>query len=705
LTETRENDKRIESMKRYEAKDVRDLVLLGHSGSGKTSLGEAILFCGKVTTRLGSVDDNSSNLDSEPEEHKRRITIHSALGFCEWKKTKVNFLDTPGDPNFVVDTRLAAAVADAAVVVVSAPDGVQVGTEKGWRIAEEFALPRAIFLCKMDRERADFETALENCRKNLSEKAAALQIPIGREAGFEGVVDLLAMKAWRFGADGREPAAGEIPPDLREAAARARDQLVEAIAATDDKLIEKYLESGELSEAEIQAGLARGIVSGSLVPVLMGSAARNVGIQPLLDLIVAVFPSPVERAPRKGAVKDAEVERKAEEGAPFSAVVFKTIGADVGRMNLMRVVSGVLRADSTVYNPARQSRERIGQIYVLVGKKRETVAEAGPGDLVALAKLKDTRTGDTLCDEKDAVVFKLPAPPHPVISFAIAPKSKGDEDKVASKLAEITEEDPGLQIVRDQASKEILLSGLGQVHIEATVDKLRRLGVEVDLLPPKVPYRETVKGKAHNVEGKHKKQTGGRGQFAVCYIHLEPMPRGSGFEFADEIFGGSIPRQFIPAVEKGIRDRMTRGVIAGCPVVDVRVRLVDGKYHDVDSDSRSFEIAGSKGFQLAFKQAKPILLEPMMSLEVTCPDDSMGDVMGYVNQRRGRVLGMDSRDRSQIVRAQAPMSEVLRCATEIHSITGGRGSVSMAFSHYDEVPGHLTDKIVAEAKVAAEEED
>jgi elongation factor G len=692
-------------MKRYDARDIRDIVLLGHSGSGKTSLGEAMLFDGKATTRLGAVVDNTSLLDSEPEEQKRKITIHSALGWVEWKKAKINFLDTPGDPNFAVDTRLSASVADAAVMVVSAPDGVQVGTEKGWQIAEDLGLPRAIFLCKMDRERADFDTALDECKKNLSEKAAPLQIPIGKETGFSGVVDLVAMTAWRFGSDGREPVSGEIPAELRDAAAKNREKLIEAVAATDDKLIEKYLDTGQLAEEELLSGLSRGIAGGTLVPVLCGSATRNVGIQPLLDLIVATFPSPAQRAPRTGTHGEVDVERKAEDGAPFSSVVFKTIAADVGRLNLMRVVSGVLRADATVYNSSRQTRERIGQIYLLVGKKRETVAEAGPGDLVALAKLKDTRTGDTLCDEKDAVLFKLPEAPHPVISFAIAPKSKGDEDKLAAKLAEIHEEDPALQVLRDQASKEVLLSGMGQVHIEATVDKLRRLGVDVDLMPPKVPYRETVKGKAQNVEGKHKKQTGGRGQFGVCYVHMEPMPRGGGFEFVDEIFGGSIPRQFIPAIEKGIRDRMTKGVIAGFPVVDVRVRLVDGKYHDVDSDSRSFEIAGSKGFQAAFKQARPILLEPVMGLEVTCPDDSMGDVMGYVNQRRGRVLGMDSKGRTQIVRAQAPMSEILRCATEIHSITGGRGAVSTAFSHYDEVPGHLTEKIVAEAKVAAEEED
>lgn len=693
-------------MKHFDTKDIRNFALVGHGGSGKTSLGEAMLFCAKQTTRLGRTDDATSTLDTEPEEAKRKITIHAALGWCEWNRGKINFIDTPGDASFHTDMRLALTAVDAAVLVVSAPDGVQVGTEKAWSAAEDMGLPVAIFINKMDRERATFEKTLAECRSQLSERATPLQIPIGCEAGFEGVIDLLSLKAWRFPGDGREPQSSDVPDALKEQAQSARETLIEAVASTDDKLIEKYLETGELSEDEVREGLARGIVARNLIPVLCGAASRSIGIQPLMDFACDRFPSPLIRPPQRGVdSKGNEIERNANAAEPFSGVIFKSTGADIGRINLMRVVSGVLKSDSTVANSTRNSKERIGQIYALLGKKRESIPEAVAGDLVALAKLKETRTGDTLCDDKAPITFAAPKPPHPVISFAIRPKSQGDEDKVAAKLAEILEEDFGLQIVHDQASKEILLSGMGQSHIEVTVDKLRRLGVDVELLPPKVPYRETIKGVAKEVEGKHKKQTGGRGQYGVCYIDLEPLPRGTGFEYVDEIFGGAIPRQFIPAVEKGIRNRLPKGVVAGYPVVDVRVRLKDGKYHDVDSDNRSFEIAGSRGFQAAFRQAKPVLLEPVMNLEVVCPSDHAGDVMGNVNQKRGRVLGMDSIGKNTVIRAQVPMVETLRYEAELRSVTGGRGSFSIEFSHYDEVPGHLADRIISEAKVAAEEED
>lgn len=693
-------------MKRVETKDIRNVALVGHGHSGKTSTGEALLFCGKQTTRLGRVDDGTAALDTEPEEIKRKITIHAALGWVEWKKTKVNFVDTPGDASFHMDAIMALQAVDAVVVTVSAPDGVQVGTEKAWSTTESLGLPAVVFVNKMDRERADFDKCVQQCQAQLSEKATPMQIPMGAEGGFSGVIDLLSLKAVRFPGEGREPQLGEVPDALKEAASVAREKLIEAVASTDDKMIEKYLETGELSETEIREGLARGLAGRTLIPILVGSAAKNIGIASLLDFIVDEFPSPAARPALKGAdAQGAEVERKADISEPLSAFCFKTSGADIGRLNLLRVVSGLLKPDTHVINSTRNKKERIGQIYALVGKKRETLAEVCAGDLVALAKLKETHTGDTLCDEKSTIVFPLPKPAHPVIAFAIRPKSQGDEDKVAAKLAEIGEEDYALQIVHDQETKEILLSGMGQSHIEVSVDKLRRLGVDVDLVPPKVPYRETVKAAAKEVEGKHKKQTGGRGQYAVCYLDIEPRARGAGFEFVDEIFGGSIPRQFIPAVEKGVRDRMTKGVIAGFPVVDVCVRLKDGKYHDVDSDSRSFEIAGSKSFQAAFRQAKPVLLEPVMNLEVTCPSDHAGDVMGHVNQKRGRVLGMDQNGKDTVVKALVPMSETLRYEADLRSMTGGRGSFHIGFSHYDEVPGHLTDKIVSEAKMAAEEDE
>ncbi|HEY3358161.1 MAG TPA: elongation factor G [Polyangia bacterium] len=692
-------------MKKFDTKDIRDVVLVAHGGAGKTSLAEAFLFDAKVNTRLGSVDEGNSTLDYEPEELKRKITLTTAVASFEWKKTKINLLDTPGDTNFYVDTRAAMNVADAALVLVSGPDGVQVGTEKVWQYAEETNLPRALFISKMDRERADFDGVLAEIKKTLSDKCFAFQLPIGAEAAFSGVVDVLSQKAYTFDNEGRDVKVGDVPAELADAAKKAREGLVEAIAAADDALMEKYLETFELSEEEIARGLTTAIAKRQLFPVLCGSGARNVGAQLILDLIATSFPSPATRPPVKGTdPKDGEIERKPDEAEPLSALVFKTIGADIGRVSVMRIMSGKLVSDATILNSTRDAKERAGSLYVLIGKKRETVAEAACGDIVGLAKLKDTKTGDTLCDDKAPIKLPEPFIPNPVISFALKPKSKGDEDKVATKLADIIAEDPALKVTRDPTSKEMLLSGMGQGHVEVAIEKLKRLGVEVELAPPKVPYLESIKGRVKGVEGKHKKQTGGRGQFGVCYLDMEPTARGSGFEFEDAIFGGSIPRQFIPAVEKGIRDRMTRGVVAGYPVVDVKVSLTDGKYHDVDSDARSFEFAGSKGFQAAFRQCKPILLEPIMKLEITCPEENMGDVMGDINQKRGRVLGMEARGKNQVIMANVPMSECLKYAADLRSITAGRGSFTMEMSHYDELPGNLADKIIAEAKIAEEED-
>jgi elongation factor G len=697
-------------MKKYETRDLRDVAFVGHGKSGKTSLAEAFLFNAKTTTRLGKVDDATSNFDTEPEEIKRKGSVQCSIGYCEWKKAKINIIVTPGDGNFVVDAEMGMTAADAAVVVVSAPDGVQVGTERAWDICGRLQMPRMVFINKLDRERADFEGALSGVKGILSDKAVALQIPLGKEQSFSGIIDLLSLKAITFEDEGRSPKVGDVPGEVRDDAAAAREALIEGIASTNDALIEKYLDSGELSQEEIIQGLAEGIRSGALVPVLCGSATRNIGIPPLMDLIVSAFPSPADRPSAHGQdLKGAEVERKPEAAEPASARVFKSVSADIGKLTLLRVMSGTITADATLLNSTRDGKERVGQFYALVGRKRENLTEAMAGDVVALAKLKDTKTGDTLCDERAPIIYPRPKLPEPVISFSIRPKSKGDEEKVASKLSDVLEEDIALRLTRDQASKEILLSGMGQIHIETVVEKLRRLGVDVELTEPKVPYRETIKGKATDVEGKHKKQTGGRGQFGVCYIDMEPKPKDSevkddALEFVDGIFGGSIPRQFIPAVEKGIRDRMAKGVIAGYPVVDIRVTLKDGKYHPVDSDGRSFERAGSKGFQAAFKLASPILLEPIASLEVTCPDEYMGDIIGDVSSRRGKVLGTEAKGRSQVIKAQVPLAEVLRYAVDLESITAGRGAFTMSFDHYEEVPGNLADKIVASAKMAEEED-
>ena len=694
-------------MKKCETTDLRDVAFVGHGKCGKTSLAEAFLFNAKMVTRLGKVDDETSNLDTEPEEIKRKSSIQCSLGNCSWDKRKINIIDTPGDGNFAGDAILGIGAADAAVVVVSAPDGVQVGTERGWDLADRQGIPRAVFINKLDRERADFDSAMGEVREILSKQAVALQIPIGKEQAFNGVVDLLNQKALTFEGDGRDVKIGDVPADLKDEVEAAREELIEGIASTDDELIEKYLEEGELSEEEINLGLAKAIIDGSVIPVLCGSATRNIGVQPLMDLIVNSFPSPLGRGTFTGKDPSNEtVERPPSSEEPLSGFVFKTVSADIGKITLLRIVSGRLNADATILNSTRESKERVGQIYLMNGKRRETVTEAEAGDLVGLAKLKDTKTGDTLCDDKAPIIFPVPDLPDPVISFSIRPRSKGDEEKVASKLSDILEEDISLKLDRDQNSKEMLLRGLGQIHIEITVEKLRRMGVDVELAEPKVPYRETIKGKAIHVEGKHKKQTGGRGQFGLCFIDMEPRKteEEDPLEFVDEIFGGSIPRQFIPAVEKGIRNRMTKGCIAGFPVVNITVRLKDGKFHPVDSDGRSFEMAGSKGFQAAFKQAKPVLLEPIMSLEVVCPDDNMGDIFGDVSSRRGKVLGTEAKGHRQIIKAQVPLAEVLRYAVDLESITAGRGAFIMAFSHYEEVPSNLAEKIIADANMAEDED-
>jgi elongation factor G len=692
-------------MKSYAANEIRNIALIGHGGAGKTTLAEAILFCTKTNQRLGRVDDDTSTFDFEPEEQKRKTSISAAVGHVEWKKNKVNIIDTSGNGSFLVETRIALDVADAAVLVISANEGVQVYTESTWDMVEEIGLPRCIVVSRLDRDNSDFDTALENIRSSLTTKAVALQLPIGKESGLEGVVDLMTMKAFRFSNEGRDVSVGEIPADMADAAKKAREVLHEAIASADDALLEKYLETGALSDEEARKGLSTGVRSRAIVPVLVSSAALGVGVQTLLDFVVDALPSPLDRPAWKGTQNGAEIELAPDPNAPVAAYVWKTASSDIGRLSVLRVLSGKLQSDATLVSVNHDARERFGQLYSLQGKSRETVSEAYPGDIVAVAKLKVTKTGDTLADEKAPFALPRPIIPPPLITYALHPKSKGDEDKVAVKLNEIIDSDVAVKVTHDPQSKEVLLGGTGQVHVEVVVDRLHRAGVEVELLAQKIPYLETIKGKAQNIEGKHKKQTGGRGQFAVVYVDMEPLPHGGGFEFVDDIVGGAVPRQFIPAVEKGMRNRMARGVIAGYRVTDVKVRLFDGKYHDVDSDARSFEIAASKGFQTAFKQAKPCLLEPIMKIKVQCPSDSMGDVIGDLNHRRGRVEGMDSTPKGEVIRATVPMSETLKYSSDLRSITGGRGGFSIEFSHYDELPANLMDKVIAESKMAAEEDE
>jgi len=693
-------------MRTYSEADIRDVALIGHGGSGKTSLAEAILFDTKAVTRLGRVDDETSNLDTEPEEKKRKGTINPHIAAVEWQKSKINFIDTSGQGDFLVDTLVALGAADSALCVISASDGVQVYTEKTWAEADRLGLPRMIFVSKMDRERADFASIVEQAQKVLSDKVTPLCVPIGAESKFEGVVDLLSQKAYRFSEDGREVKAGEIPAELRAAVNSAREKLIESVAASDDDLMARFFDAGTLTDSELESGLRKAVAAGQVFPILCGSPNMNRGIQPLLDAVVALLPPAKDGRVRTAHGKgDLEVRRSPKQSDPMSAYVFKMIPSEVGRMALVRVVSGKLTADTSIYNATQDKSERIGQLYVFTPGKRTSVAEAFPGDIVGLAKLKSTRTGDTLCDEKEPVRFAKPEVPAPVVRYSISPKTKTDEAKLAQKLHDISEEDIALRIEHDATTKETLLGGCGPVHIEATLEKLRRSGIDVDLAPPRIPYLETIRGRAKNVEGKHKKQTGGKGQFGVCYINVEPTTRGTGFVFEDAIVGGAIPRQFIPAVEKGIRDRMARGGMAGYPCTDIKVTVFDGKYHDVDSDSRSFEMAGSKGFFAAFKQAQPIILEPHMKIEITCTEETMGSVIGDLNNRRAKIAGMEARGRHQIIKATVPMSETLDYSAFIRSATGGRGSFSLEMSHYEEMPQHLAEKVIASAKKQAEEDE
>lgn len=694
-------------MKQFKTEDVRNVAVVSHAGSGKTTLCEAMLFTSGAVDRLGKVTDGTSNFDFEPEEIKRGITISTALFSAEWKKKKINILDTPGDPNFAAEVYAGLQAADVAILAVDAVDSLKPLTEKVWSIVEGRGCPCFLVVTKMDRERADFWKVVTDVKNVLNVKPLVLQLPIGKEASFKGVVDLLSMKALVFDGDGRMINRGDIPEELKDEAQSKRDVLIEDLAEVDDNLMERYLEGESLSAEELSGALRQGILQRVFLPVVACSALVNRGIQPILDLITDACPSPAELPAVKGLTSaKEEVFRKPSADEPFAAFVFKTLADPyAGRLTLFRILSGRLVPDSTIYNASRGVKERFGHILAIQGKQQKPLESAQAGDIVAVAKLKETLTGDTLTDEKAPIIIeKVPVPP-PVISFAIEPKAKGDEEKITQSLAKLAEEDPTLTVSRDPQTNEFLISGMGQVHIEVTVDKLKRkFGVEVNLKTPKVPYKETIKGRA-KVEGKLKKQTGGRGQFAVAWLEVEPLERGAGFEFVDKIVGGVIPRQYIPAVEKGVVEAMNGGSLAGYPVVDVRVTVFDGKYHDVDSSEQAFKIAASKGFKKAVLEANPVLLEPIMNLEVIVPEECMGDVMGDLNARRGRISGMDARGGSQVIKALVPMAEILKYASDLTSLTSGRGIFSMEFSHYEEVPANLAEKIIEASGRRTEEED
>ncbi len=694
-------------MKQYKTEEVRNVAVVSHAGSGKTTLCEAMLFDSGAVDRLAKVTDGSSNFDFEPEEVKRGISISTALFSAEWKKRKINIIDTPGDPNFFAEVTSALQAADIALVAIDAVDSVKPLTEKVWAAVEAAERPRILAVTKMDRERASFDKVIADVKETLKVKPLVLQIPIGKEANFKGVVDLLSMKALMFEADGKSISKADIPEDLKDEAASKREVLIEDLAEVDDGLMERYLEGDELGADELANALKQGILNRVFIPALACSGLANKGIPLILDMIADACPSPAEMKPVSGTTPSGdEQNRSSSADAPLCAYVFKTVADPyAGRLSIFRIFSGKLVPDSNFLNATRGVKERFGQLFAIQGKNQKSLESAQAGDIVAVAKLKETLSGDTLCDEKAPIIIKKAVLPQAVISFAIEPKAKGDEEKITQSLARLSEEDPTLSIKRDPKTNEFLISGMGQVHIEVTIEKLRRkFGVDVNLKTPKVPYMETIKGKA-KIEGKLKKQTGGRGQFAVAWLELEPLSRGQGFEFVDKIVGGVIPRQYIPAVEKGVIEAMAGGALAGHPVIDVRVTVFDGKYHDVDSSEQAFKIAASKGFKKGVLQSNPILLEPVMNMEVIVPEDCMGDVMGDLNSRRGRISGMDAKGGSQVIKAMVPMAEVLKYASDLTSMTSGRGLFTMEFSHYEEVPAHIADKIIEASGKQAEEED
>jgi elongation factor G len=696
-------------MAKVDLKNLRNVALTGHAGCGKTTLAETILFDGKAITRMGRVEDGTTTMDFEPEETRRSKSLGTGFAYFEWRKHGIHLADTPGDSNFFSDTYMALEAVDGAVLVVEAIDGVKIQTEKAWQRCAELGLPRLIFVNKMDRERADFLKTVEDVRKILGARPLVVQLPLGTETKFKGIVDLVAMKAFTYDQGGSGSySAGEIPPELADLAQEMREKLVEDVAEADDALVEKYLEEGALSDEEIVQGLAKGATSGKLTPVLCGAATSNIGVAHLMEAMLNLLPSPGDRPHREGVVPGSgeKVTRQPSPEEPFSAFVFKTLSDPyAGKLSIFRVVSGTLSSDATVLNASRGVRERVGQILFLQGKGQNPAETVGPGDIAAVAKLKETKTGDTLCEDKTPILYTLRPIPPTIIAYAIEPKTREDEDKVMSSLQRLMEEDPTLRLHREEQTRDIIIQGMGRSHLDVAVEKLRRkFGLEVNMKTPKVPYRETIKGTKKGIVYRHKKQTGGRGQFAEVHFDVSPMPRGEGYEFMENLTGMNVPRNFVPAVEKGIQEALLAGPLAGYPVTDIKVRFFDGKSHEVDSSEMAFKIAASMCFKKGVLEANPILLEPIMNIEVVVPEDYMGDIIGDLNSRRGRVMGMDDRGTAKVIKAQVAYSEILMYEPDLTSMTSGRGSFAMEFSHYEEVPSHLTEKIVQQTKAQKEEE-
>lgn len=694
-------------MKVYDAAGLRNVAIVGHGGCGKTQLVSALLLAAGAVNRLGKVDDGTTVTDFDDEAIARHHSLTASLAWAEWQKTKINLIDTPGFANFLTDARSALRVVEAAVMVVDAVHGVEVQTERLWSEAAASALPRLVVLSRLDRDRASFARALDALHQHCAREIVPIQLPIGEAREFSGVVDLVRMTACLFSSgDSGQMREVPIPDALAAEAAAARSRLVEMVAEADEALMETFFAEGTLSQAQLVAGLRDATAAGRLYPLLCTSGLHVIGAQPLLDAIVDYVPSPAERPFPAVAADGSDTQVSPSDIAPYAAFVWKTLADPfAGRLTMLRVIAGTLRSDTAVENLTRQGTERLGHLLVVEGKTQTHVPELRAGDIGAVAKLKDTHTNDLLADP--SVSFRV-APttfPEPVLAYAIEPKSRGDEDKISTSMHRLQEEDPTIGYSRDAQTHELLLSGQGQLHIEVTVARLRRrFGVEVNLKPPRIPYLETITA-ATEAHGRHKKQTGGHGQFGDCKIRVEPLPRGSNFQFEDDIFGGAIPRQYVPAVEKGIQDARLRGFLAGYPMVDFKATVIDGSYHAVDSNELAFKMAGSLAFKDAMTRARPTLLEPIMQVEVYAPGDFAGDLMGDLNGRRGRIAGMDTRGANTVIRAQVPMAEMLTYEQHLTSATGGRGSYHMEFSHYEEVPHALQGRIVAAARAARSHHD
>jgi elongation factor G len=689
----------------YEPSNIRNVVLVGHSGAGKTTLTEAMLFTAGSITRMGKIEDGNTVSDHDQEEIRRGISVSLSLAPVEWKSTKVNILDAPGYADFIGDVKGAVRAADCCLFVVSAVDGVEVQTEVVWELAVEAGLPRAIFINKIDRERASFDRTMDGLVAAFGTQVAPIHLPTGEEHEFSGVMDLLSRKAYRY-ASGPAGEEGEWPEDLAAKAEPYRERLTESVAEADDSLLEKYLESGELSTEEIVRGVKAGLVEAKFAPALLGAAGRPAGVDRLLDFIVEAFPSPADRPPITTSTKDGQEREVALDPAgPLVAQVFKTVSDPfVGRINLFRVFGGKVRPDSSVFNATKNTEERIGQVFTLSGKEHETVSEVPAGDIGAVAKLAHTATGDTLSTKQEPLVLREIDLPEPLLAMAIEPKTKGDEDKLSTALARVQEDDPTIRVERSPETHETVMYGMGEAHLDSMVERMKRkFGVDVLMHPAKVPYKETFKGKVQAM-GRHVKQSGGHGQYAIANIEVEPLPRGSGFEYVDKIFGGAIPNQYIPSVEKGVVKQMAEGVLTPYPMVDVRVTLYDGKFHPVDSSDMAFQLAGILAIKEAAAKAGIALLEPIVQAEVIVPESYTGDIIGDLNSKRGRILGMETTGSGkQRIRALVPQSEMTRYAIDLRSMTHGRGAFTMTFDHYEEVPPHLAEKVIAEAKKDREE--